>query len=708
MATANFNSMPQNISYGFRDKSVPDPILTPKQYATHLPLWLIFTKKGPSIRTLADGATREQLFGAESFDDSSKFFTHQTQFSNTVNTAGNQGIYQRLLPADSAKAMMRLWIDVLPITQPLYQRGSDGKYLLDQTGNPIPTGQTAPGIKIKLVKTKIDGTNATGGAFGQASQMVGDQVDVSSNTQSVRFPWMDVPVSFAGAYGDDLGLRAWAPTEGSRVTPDSELIETNKAYPYVFACMDKSSSTVQNIQTVAGTQEITAVFKRNQVKESVDQAISFEPRFFEQFNDRERTGIAPLYGPFDEVHLYYDNLVTLLKRFYDLEKDFIDAFSDFDGSGYTADSEGVVTDEGELHRFNFLGGKSSKGVPYHTFTIDRSAANAEAFSDISTVWAEGGADGDMSLDNFNRLVQAEITKYNDINQEVTDNRLGNPESIFYDSGFDTECKMALANFISVRKDNFLVWCLQDAQEARPLTADEESSMAIALFTRGQMMPESSQYGTPAARFMIVAGDGKLIGSTNRNRLPLSLEIASKSAQYMGAGDGIWKTQFAFSNGTRAEVSMFRDVNVPWRPYAARQRDWANGMVYVQKKDMDTLFFPALRTGYSVEQSIFTSFFNVMIAVDLQKVADRVWAEFSGADQYSNEQFKKYVEEEAKRQIEGRYAGRVQVNFYVTFTAVDEFNGYSWTLNVDMGGNNMKTVQYSILTGYRRESLPAVN
>jgi hypothetical protein len=693
--------MPQNISDGIRDKSIPDPILLPKQYATHLPLWFIFGKKGPSGRVVADGAVREQLFGAESFLASSKFFTHQTQYANSVTSKGNQGIYQRIYAENAKKAMMRVWLDVLPVNVPLYKRGTDGKYMLDATGSPIPTGTTTPGFQIKLVKTPINTQN--GGEFGQASQMAGDQINAENAVQSTRFPFLDIPVSFVGQYGDDLGFRMWAPVQGSRVAVDTELLEDNKAYPYIFECLDRSSDTIQNIATVTGTQSMTAVMRRDQVKASVgDQAISFEPRFFEMYNDRERTGMAPLYGPFDEVHVYYDNLVTLLKQFYDAETPFIDQFSDFDGSGYSD------SDDGEIHRFNFISGKSSKNVPYHSFIIDRSAANAEAFSDISTVWGEGGADGDMDLDTFDRLVAAEIRKYGSIENEVTENRLGNPESIFYDTGFGSEVKLDLANFIAVRKDTFLVWSLQDAQQARPLTADEESSLAIALFTRGQMLPESTEFATPACRFMIVACDGRLVGSTNRKRLPLSLEIATKSAEYMGAGNGLWKSAFSFSHGPRAEVSLFRDVNVTWRPIAARQRDWANGMVYVQKKDMEKLFFPGLRTGYSNERSILTSFFTVMVFVDLQKVADRVWAEFSGADQYSNEQFKKYVEAEFRRQTEGKYDGRVELRGTVSFTAVDEYNGFSWTLNVDVGADNMKTVQYTLLTGYRRESMPAAN
>lgn len=697
MPTIDFNSMPQNISDGFRDKSVPDPILLPRRYATHIPLWLIWAKKGPLGRVMADGAVREQLYGTETFMEGSKYFTHQTLFSNHVNSKGNQGIYQRLVAPNAKKAGLRLSLDVLKTQVPTYQTGSDGKYLLDELGDPIPTGQKIPGVMVKLVRSPIDA--ASGGEFGQASQMRGDQVITATQTQSTRYPLMDVPVTFLGKYGDDLGLRLWAPTHGSRVTPDQELLEKNKAYPYVFACMDRSSDTVQNIQTVAGTQEITCVFKRNQVKKSVGgQDISFETRFHEMYNDRERTGIAPLYGPFDEPHLYYDNLVELLKMFYDLEQPYIDMFSDFDGSGYTDD------DEGEIHLFNFISGKSSKGAPYRSFIINRTDANAEAMSAISTVWAEGGDDGDMDLDTFNKLVAAEMRKYGDINQEVTENRLGNPESIFYDSGFDADTKMDLANFIAVRKDTILIWCLTDAQ-GTTLTADEESSMAIALFTRGQMLPESTEFGTPSARFAIVACDGRLIGSNYKRRAPLSLELASKSAEYMGAGTGLWNTAMRFSHGDRAEVKMFRDINVLHRPIAARQRDWANGMIYVQKKDLERAFFPGLRSGYPNERSVAASLLNVFVFADLQKVADRIWSEFSGATGYSNEQFKKYVEAEFRRQVEGKYDNSAALVGTVNFTAVDEYNGYSWTLNIDAGFDNMKVVQYTLLTGYRRESMP---
>jgi len=691
MATSNFNSMPQNITYGIRDMSVPDPILVPKQYPTHLPLWFLFAKKGPTGRILADGAIREQLYGSETFDPTSKYFTHQTQYSNIVNAEGNQAIYHRLIPPGAAKSAIRIWVDVLPEAIPDYIRLPDGNYQLDSLGNPISSGNTVNGVTIKFVKTAI-----TEAQMAQGAVMTGDQQDGAGNW-SQRYPFMDILASHEGVYGDDLGIRIWAPTANARIEPDTELIEDNRAYPYQIECLDKSGAIVRYFQTLFGSSGVTCVFKDDQIKRSVVQSVSFDDRFIDSYTDLERPGMAPLYGPFGRAFLYKNNLDTLLTQFYSLEQ----PYATYPGT----DFEDIGLDE--IHRFNFISGKSSKGVPYYSYRINRIDANSEPMSDVSAIWLSGGNDGTIDSATLNGMVKQEIEKYGDINQEVTEDRLGNPESFFYDSGFNIDTKLALANFIAVRKDTFLVWCLQDA-DAPTLDGSQESSLAIALYTRGHMLPESSEYGTPAARFMIVACDGKLIGSQDKQRRPLSLEIASKSARYMGAGNGLWRSAFNFSHGRFAEISMFRDVNVTWRPIAARRRDWYNGMVYVQKKDMDTLFFPALRTGYSVDNSILTSYFTALVFVDLQKVADRLWSEYSGSSEYSNEQFQKYLVRDFNVMIEGKYDKKVRIVPNVIFTAVDEYNGYSWTLSVDVGADVMKTVQYTLLTGYRRESMPGNN
>ena len=690
MDNFQFNSMPENRTFGARDVSVPTPIYTARTKPSHLPVWFLFAEWGPLGRQMADGAIRKELYGDATFDVTSKFYTHQTKFSDVVNATGNQCIYQRVVADNASQAAIRLWIDYITTQVPEYQRGTDGRYLLDEAGAPIPTGNTIEGIIEKIVATPIDAQH--GGDFGQASQMVGDQVDANTSTQSVRKAIMDIPAQFLGARGNTKGFRMWAPVEGARVEADSELLQKNKAYPFVVSCMDNYKDTIQKVQTKSGVNEITVVFAPDQVKASVGEVMSFDPRFDREYNDTDRAGMAPLYGPFGKVHVYQDNLKGILKEMYDLESQYIDPFSDFTGEG-----------DDEIYRVNFLSAKTSRNTPYHSIIINRTDANAQPMSDISTIWLEGGADGDLDNETFNDLVGAEMRKYGSVNNEIAENRLGNPESIFWDSGFNVDTKEDLLNIIAVRKDTMVVLTTH-VHGGATLTASQESSLATALFTKAQMLPESTEYGTAAMRCAIVAGDGELISDPYLKRLPLSLELAKKAGEMMGAGDGKWKPEFSFSNGRRAELSMFKNINVGWRPITMRRNDWNNGMVYVQSKDIGLYFFPAFRTVYPVQNSILTSWFTAMGFVDLQKVADRVWADFTGNDDLTNEQFKKYVEQACQQQTDSKYGDRFLLNFNVVFTAVDEYNGFSWTLYVDIGAEPQKTVQLTILSGYRREVL----
>ncbi len=129
--------------------------------------------------------------------------------------------------------------------------------------------------------------------------------------------------------------------------------------------------------------------------------------------------------------------------------------------------------------------------------------------------------------------------------------------------------------ISIRKDTAVVLSTFDAG-GPTLTASEDSSLAVALRTRAQMYPESDYFGTPVMRAMIVGRDGKLMNSQYTGRLPVSLELASKSARYMGAGNGKWKSGFNFDHAPMSEVEMFRDISATFTPASVRNKDWDAG------------------------------------------------------------------------------------------------------------------------------------
>jgi len=182
------------------------------------------------------------------------------------------------------------------------------------------------------------------------------------------------------------------------------------------------------------------------------------------------------------------------------------------------------------------------------------------------------------------------------------------ESIIYDTGFPLATKYALCAFIAQRKDTFVVLSTHDVYDSI-LTASEEHSLAIALRTRLQMYPESDYFGTPVMRGMIVGRSARLRNSQYTKHLPLSAEIAIKSARYMGAGIGRWKNGSHFDGAPGSVVDFMYDINITWVPTAVRNRNWDVGLNWVQSYDRRSYFFPALKTVYDNDTSVLNSYFT---------------------------------------------------------------------------------------------------
>jgi hypothetical protein len=310
----------------------------------------------------------------------------------------------------------------------------------------------------------------------------------------------------------------------------------------------------------------------------------------------------------------------------------------------------------------------------------------------------------MTLSALNDLVAERVKEYaNPLS--VLQDTAKYPESIIWDSGFSLTTKYALASFISLRKDTAVVVATFDAG-GPSLTASEDSSLAVALRTRFQMYPESDYFGTPVMRAMIVGRDGKMLNSQYNGRLPLTHELAVKSARYMGAGNGKWKPGFNFDHAPDSLVEMFHDVSATFTPATVRNKDWAAGLNWVQSYGRRSLFFPALKTVYDNDTSVLNSFFTMMACVELQKVGERAWRRFSGVSSLTNLQLKERVEEFVKDNTVGRFDDRFVIVPEVYFTDADLQRGYSWGLRIKIYAPNMKTVMTLSVQAYRLDDLAA--
>lgn len=692
MANQIVNAAPMVIDYGTQDLSTKTLPREAEFIPQHLPKFWLWAQKGPTEPQLVVGAERGNTYGLDTFDLRSKFANHATVFANLVNAEGNQCMIQRVIPADAGpEANMVVWLDVLPTTVNTYERNIDGSIKLGALGDPIVEATTA-GYKVKWVVTHHS-TNAALQNFGALAIAPGDQTDAVTNTQSQRYPMFELKGSSKGAYGNGTGIRLWAPTTKSVATMPTKLMANGAVYPYYLSMIRRPDelTSPKFVETLFGEQKIMVTFKPGTVDPLTNKQLYIGDTLLDSYQNLVDLRYAKTFGDFSELSVYNENIEAVLAMFHAAETPFIDEHSDFSAAPE------------QKHLFNFVTGLNSSNIPYHSFVFVDSL-NTTRFSEYTNVYAAGGSDGTMTDEAFNLAVKAEVEEYLDANSPLQELAV-HVESIVYDSGFSLETKKALTAFISQRKDTFLVLSTHDVND-RILTAAEEHSLAIALRTRCQMYPESDYFGTPVMRAMIVGRSGKLRNSQFTKHLPLTAEVAIKSAKYMGSANGRWKNGKHFDGAPGSVVDYMYDINVTWVPASVRNRNWDVGLNWVQSYDRRSFFFPALKTVYDDDTSVLNSYLTALAIGQLNKVAHSAWREFSGVSHLTNAQLVQKVNDFVTGRVQNRFDERFVIRPEAFFTDMDLLRGFSWTLPIKIWSANMKSVMTTYVQAYRLDDLEA--
>ena len=83
--TNNYSSKPRYELFGARDDSTRQDVLEEITLPQHCPLGYQFAAWGTNMPTLFRGTGTVRMYGAETFDVTSKYCTHQTNFVNIFN-----------------------------------------------------------------------------------------------------------------------------------------------------------------------------------------------------------------------------------------------------------------------------------------------------------------------------------------------------------------------------------------------------------------------------------------------------------------------------------------------------------------------------------------------------------------------------------------------------------------------------------------------
>lgn len=720
---------PRAIIQGIDDRSRRAVPVEPEQIPQHLPHVYLFTERGKTLPQLVSGTSLVATYGARSFDYLGPFANHQTVLANTVNAASNSLLVQRLKPADAKTAMLRLSLEVIKATIPLYQRNADGSFLTDVDGDPVPQDDDPETIGyvtrwvLNYANNTVDFGEAVPGAPGvPLTALTGNEGGATAivGVTSTLYPIIDLSVSDHGSYGDRLGLRLSAPTSVSSSPLDAVTAKSLGAYMYRWQFVERplTSATPNIVRSILGETSVDLALKPDQIHPRLSTEVSVNNQLIDRYEDTSTPGTTPSYGPFGDVHVYDTNIDTLLDLF-TLGDDAANNASVGEGSfdtsallaGYRSVEYSVAANK---HLFNIVSGVDIDGAPYDSFIVLGAADGGVLLSSTSTQYATGGDDGDMSIGNFDKLVRNELLNYGQLEAPLLD-RAKYPQSILYDSGFSMDTKKAMLFPIGLRKDMACILSTQElgywVDEGEPgeewtvVTQNDvatESANASLLKTTAELYPESEIFGTSVCRAAVVGHSGYLINSPYKGLLPLTIDIAAKLSRYMGAGIGRWTNGQAFDVAPSNQVSIFKDVNITYKVDSVYNKDWDAGLIWVQNFDRQNLFYPAFQTVYSDDTSVLNSMVTMLACVELEKVADRVWRLLVGNTTLTPDQFIERSDELIVGYTEGRFDGRFIIVPETFFTEADDARGYSWSAKIKIYANNMKTVGAFTIEAYRTE------
>ena len=681
------NGAPHVVELGIKDSSRVVALRESEAIPQHLPKIFAFMERGTENEWLGAGNEREVMFGAESFDERSKYFTHATMLSNVVNKLGNICMYKRVVPADAGPAAnFTLWLDVLETTVDLYERNIDGS-LKTVAGDLVLKG-TAPGFKVKWVKTFETDAALAGPAFGTLAIREGSQVDPSDPAnRSSMYPVLQVKASSRGKWGNSLGMRLWGLDSRLDSMPE-KLISQRRTFPFRLQVVERDTvlGTTKIKPTILGDSSVMFTLKEHTVDPSTDKDMYLADTYlqsFEESDSRYPVQFADLSG----LVVYHDIIKQLSAMFHEAEKTHIDPlFHDF-----TAKPE-------DSYMFNIFSGKTLNGYEYNTFRFVTGGVNLNRYE---TVYADGGSDGTLSNANFENLVIEQMRRYKDDYDEIQDKAL-HVESHFYDSGFTLDTKFELAAFIALRGDTFITYGTFQEGE-RSFDSSEQLSIAQSLKARIMNLPESTYFGTETVRAGIYGGDCVIRGARQKTKRRSSVfEVAHKRAKYMGAANGRWTTKMEYDRGAPGSLcEITTDYSTLWVPVKVRYRFWDAGLNWWARFDRSQSFCPAFKTVYSDETSLLTADSFVQCCIQLNKVNDRSWRAHSGTVGDSDAVFVQRVNDFITKNTLDRFDNRFPVVPDAMITEADRARGkISWHSRIKVYGDPMRTVALNYVEAFR--------
>lgn len=542
------------------------------------------------------------------------------------------------------------------------------------------------------------------------------KVEIQTKVKSIMYPIMEVRAKYQGEYYNNLGFSI---NTNYLDKFNNEMAAGTKMFPYTLSLWNRKSKQhiAEQIKTFTNENEVEFLLTSKPVRNpQTDELVDFNTVY--KNNWYNETSPILDYRPFefDYFKIYEDNINSLLTKFLTSEQEYIDFIpkqykdgiaSNIEWYDFKADKTEDLKEQFKL--INPFSCRTSKNVRLQTIQLSEDRPELRGnlkevnVSSNKVIFLDGGSDGTLSNEEFERLFRAQIDKYEDMDSEVQSMAV-NKESTLWDSGFTLETKKYFPKFISKRKDT---WCVLSTHDAslgnKYFNLAQSRAIAATLNTAFKLSPESTFYGTPVARGQIVMGAGKLEDGSSEDYVALTYELLLMVSRFAGASDGKWKREYLFDKMPNNIIRKLKDIQPAFIPEGFKAMLWESNLVYAQNSDRHEYFFPAQQTVYPNDTSVLNNIFAIIALATSVKCSFEVWQEFTGDTELTPLEFKAAVENRLTEKITGRFAGLIDVEVECIIDSGDAARGYSWKHVIRLFGNVMKTVCININEMYRKAS-----
>lgn len=706
MATI-INAAPFNYNLGTDDQSIRLVYPEPVKIGMHVPFFMHWALMGDDKKRPVSGADLVKLYGLDQIDVGHPMYHPAVKFIKDMMANGCVSMmFKRIRPTNSKFGSLVVYLDVLEDNVPKYKRHSDGRIVYDESGNPVEDDDSPiPGLRVKVITEwqSLDDKHS----LGTLKPKDGTMTDADGN-KSTMYPIIQYVSDSFGAYYNNFGI---AFELDYKKDFDPSFLEETKALPYEFYVYTKdTNSNPVIVPNLYKSKHKTFVFKPDTRDPVTKLKIDLDNVLNSWFNTDDDT--LPLEYPKFEQWYYKENMEKVLKLAVSKEAPYINADVETkEGTVNTSSWFDFIPSDNlddQTWLLNIWNGFSTSRVPYFSVQIDKSAVTLADNQEEVTIsynlplYLKGGSDGDLTIKDLEAKIRTELAKYLDENSEYMDTAI-NLENIMYDVGYSMDVKEDMVNFITLRKDTFVVLSTRDNSLGdKVLSLEDDRAIGIALKSRLSLAPESTEFGTPVVRAMVVMGAGKVKNSIDTNWYPLTYQIAIKSSRFMGGTE--WKKANLFDRGETNIIDLMYDIQPGFIPNGVKPSLWSIGLVYAQPYDIKSYFFPALQTVYYNDTSVLNNYFVAMALTYIAKVSDQIWREMTGSISYTPDELIDEIEKRAAAKYVGKFADLIKVVPKAMITDYDALRGYSWTLVNELYANNSRTVMTTYTVARRMEDL----